>query len=94
MSVTIYDPTLDQGSIERYGIVDWVKVALPKAIEFAERGIAETARARKYHLDRAVERGTCAVGHDFTQGPGPHWTGIEDEHCGYCLSAIEHKEKR
>lgn len=68
--------------------IPWVEATLADAIVWAEQERERIDRARRYHLDRAVERGTCAVGHDFTHGPGEAKYGGP---CGYCLSAIEHR---
>lgn len=65
----------------------WTKNVLADAIEWAEAEREATERARQYHLNRAIERGTCAVGHDFTDGPGQAKYGGE---CSYCRSVIAH----
>lgn len=69
-------------------VVTWTERVLERAIEFAARERAEIDRARAYHLARAIERGTCAVGHDLTLVEIPkNWKGTHP--CGYCTSARE-----
>lgn len=79
-------------------IVGFVKRHLPAAIEYAEREHLITRRSRRYHLDRAVERGICAVGHIIPVLIAGRVTSVDfalaarpaDPSCGYCQSAVEH----
>ena len=66
-------------------IVEWVAYHLEGALEFAERDILATRRARRYHADLAVSTGRCAIGHNWREG------GVPMLACGYCQSAREHE---
>lgn len=59
-------------------IVGWVRWHLPKAIEFAERDIAQVKASAEYWSRIYAERDLCPVGHVPSTSTEP---------CGYCESA-------
>jgi hypothetical protein len=75
---------------ERIGqndIVAWFRAHLTHALAFAETEAASIARAREYHLARAIERGRCAVGHDLSEPTPTNRLGTAP--CGYCTNTKE-----
>lgn len=73
----------------RFDIVRWVEAALPAAIKFADAEQLRVDMARKYHIERTIERGTCPVGHTLDPDNIPI-NSLGTAQCGYCTNAAEH----